>query len=75
MPDGRSFSGEAALPHLLAMLRGWKWLAWAFRLPGVGLLSGPAYRFIARNRYVFSIVVARKELDSGQACPTDESCE
>ncbi len=59
MDDGAVYSGDEALPVLLSMLRRWLWLARLFRLPGIAFLSPAAYRFVARNRHVFSIFVAK----------------
>ncbi len=54
LPDGRILAGDRAMPEILARLCGWRWLAAAFRLPGVGRLAPRAYSWIARNRYELS---------------------
>jgi predicted DCC family thiol-disulfide oxidoreductase YuxK len=51
LPDGRVLGGAAALPEILRRLRGWRWAAALFRLPGAGLVAPIAYRWVARNRY------------------------
>ena len=75
MDDGAVYSGDEALPVLLSMLRRWCWLAHLFRLPGVTLLSPAVYRFVARNRYIFSIFVAKKNLAAEEACTADGGCD
>ena len=75
MADGSVYSGEEALPILLSMLRKWQWLAHLFRVPGVTLLSPMAYRFVARNRYIFSIFVARKHNPGDESCDADGDCD
>ncbi|MBI2528270.1 MAG: DUF393 domain-containing protein [Candidatus Rokubacteria bacterium] len=54
LPDGRVLSGAAAIPEILCRLRGWRWFAPVFRLPGVGLLAPPLYRWVARHRHRLS---------------------
>lgn len=54
LPDGRILGGAAALPEILRRLRGWRWAAALFRVPGARLLAPIAYRWIARNRYRIS---------------------
>lgn len=75
MPDGRAHSGDAALPVLLMMLKRWRWLALLFKIPGITLLSAPAYRFIARNRHIFSILVAKKIPASKESCAAEAPCD
>ncbi|MFQ5830354.1 MAG: thiol-disulfide oxidoreductase DCC family protein [Candidatus Methylomirabilia bacterium] len=53
LPDGRGLAGEAAIPETLECLRGWRWLAALFRLPGMGRLTPRLYRWVARHRYHF----------------------
>lgn len=62
-PDGTVYAGEEALPHLFRLLRRWRWLARLFALPGISLAAPAAYRFVARNRYIISVIVARKHQD------------
>jgi predicted DCC family thiol-disulfide oxidoreductase YuxK len=57
LPDGRVLGGADALPEILRRLRGWRWAAALFRLPGAGLLAPLAYRWIARNRYRISCAI------------------
>ena len=75
MPDGAVYSGDEALPVLLSMLRRWRWLAHLFRLPGITLLSPIGYRFVARNRNIFSIFVAKKNSVTEEACSADGDCD
>jgi len=65
--DGTTFSGDAALPQICRRLRKWRWLARVLSVPPVSLLSPFAYRFIAKRRQMFSLIVARKAPES---CPT-----
>jgi predicted DCC family thiol-disulfide oxidoreductase YuxK len=51
LPDGRVLAGDAAVPELLARLRGWRWAAALFRAPGAGLVAPALYRWIARHRH------------------------
>ena len=58
LPDGRVLGGaDAAVPEILRRLRGWRWVAALFRLPGAGLIAPIAYRWIARNRYRISCAI------------------
>jgi predicted DCC family thiol-disulfide oxidoreductase YuxK len=57
LPDGRVLGGADALPEILRRLRGWRWAAALFRLPGAGLVAPLAYRWIARNRYRISCAI------------------
>ena len=57
LPDGRILGGADALPEILRRLRGWRWAAALFRVPGAGLLAPIAYRWIARNRYRISCAI------------------
>ena len=58
LPDGRILAGAGALPEILGRLRGWRWLAAAFRLPGVGWAAPTIYRWVARHRHAISHAVA-----------------
>lgn len=60
LEDGAVHAGDRALPHLFLRLRRWRWMALLFRIPGVSLLSPPAYGFVAKHRRMISILVARK---------------
>jgi predicted DCC family thiol-disulfide oxidoreductase YuxK len=64
--DGRIYSGDAALPHICLGLRKWRWVARILRVPPVSLVSPVVYRFIAKRRQMFSLIVARKAPES---CP------
>lgn len=59
LPDGRVLAGAAAAPEILRRLRGWRWLAAAFRLPGAGLVGPVVYGWIARHRYRMSALMSR----------------
>ena len=59
LPDGRLLAGDAAIPEILRRLRGWRWLAALFRLPGVELLAPRLYAWVARHRYQISCMVGR----------------
>jgi predicted DCC family thiol-disulfide oxidoreductase YuxK len=60
LPDGRLLSGDAAIPEILSRLRGWRWAARVFGLPGAGVLAPRLYRWVARNRYAISCALARR---------------
>jgi predicted DCC family thiol-disulfide oxidoreductase YuxK len=49
-PDGRVLAGADAAPEILRLLPGKRWLAWAFRFPGVPSLARRVYGWIARSR-------------------------
>jgi predicted DCC family thiol-disulfide oxidoreductase YuxK len=59
LPDGRVLVADAAIPEILRRLRGWRWLAALFRLPGAGWLAPPAYAWVARHRYRISCLLGR----------------
>ncbi len=59
LPDGRILAGAGALPEILGRLRGWCWLAVAFRLPGVARVAPKLYRWIALYRHAISHAVTR----------------
>ena len=54
LPDGRVLNGAGAIPEILRRLRGWRWLAPLFWLPGVEFLARPLYRWVARHRHSIS---------------------
>ncbi len=60
LPDGQVLAGAAAIPEIMRRLKGWRWLAGVFRLPGMGLLAPRAYARIARHRYRISTVMGRR---------------
>jgi len=64
LPDGRVLAGAAAVPEVLRRLRGWRWLATCFRLPGMNLLAPRAYAWIARRRYRISTLLRRRHARS-----------
>lgn len=57
LPDGRVLAGDAAIPEILRRLRGWRWLARAFRLPGMEWLAPRLYAWVARHRYQISCLL------------------
>jgi predicted DCC family thiol-disulfide oxidoreductase YuxK len=59
LPDGRVLAGDAAIPEILKRLRGWRWLAQAFRLPGVEIIAPRVYAWVARHRYQISCMLGR----------------
>ncbi len=59
LPDGRVLAGDAAIPELLKRLRGWRWVAVLFRIPGVTLVAPHVYAWIARHRYRISCMLGR----------------
>ena len=59
LPDGRVLAGDAAIPEILRRMRGWRWLAWAFRLPGIEVLGPLLYGWVARHRYQISCMLGR----------------
>ena len=73
LPDGRILAGDRAVPEILKRMRGWRWLAALFRIPGLGLVSGPLYAWVARNRYAISCAIFRRGGD--RAGPNEPSGE
>ncbi|HEY2853222.1 MAG TPA: DUF393 domain-containing protein [Gemmatimonadaceae bacterium] len=49
--DGTTWSGAAAIEHLLDILPRGRWVSWVFRIPFVRILADKFYRWFARNRY------------------------
>ena len=72
---GAVYSGERALPHILAhaLKRRWRMLALLLRVPGVLLLARPVYALVARNRSALSSFFVRRA--PREACGVDEKCE
>jgi predicted DCC family thiol-disulfide oxidoreductase YuxK len=68
--DGRRYAGDAALPEICLGLRRWRWVAKILRLPLIAAVSPTVYRFIARRRHMFSVLVARKPPAS---CPAESA--
>jgi predicted DCC family thiol-disulfide oxidoreductase YuxK len=60
LPGGRVLAGDAAIPEILRRLRGWRWLATLFRLPGARRLGPPVYGWVARHRYQLSCLIGRR---------------
>ncbi|MBI5394908.1 MAG: DUF393 domain-containing protein [Verrucomicrobia bacterium] len=54
LPDGRTFSGDRALPELLARTRRWRRVAWLARWLTTLGIAGPFYGWIARHRHQLS---------------------
>ena len=52
--DGRPFAGAAAINRALAELRGWRYAAALYRLPGVRQFEDWFYRWFAANRRRFA---------------------
>jgi predicted DCC family thiol-disulfide oxidoreductase YuxK len=50
LPDGRVFAGADAVPELLRLLPGKRWLAPLFRIPGVLPIARRIYAWIAVRR-------------------------
>lgn len=77
LPDGRTFAGAEALPHILRRLRGWRWFAWFIERPGVRHCAPCVYRWVARHRYTLAIIVTPKGAASGPSCDSDRrgNCE
>jgi predicted DCC family thiol-disulfide oxidoreductase YuxK len=49
-PDGRVYAGADAVPELLRLFPGKRWLAPPFRIPGILPLARRIYAWIARRR-------------------------
>ena len=60
-PDGELLSGAQAFLALWAVLPGWRWLAFAGRLPGAVWLMERAYRMFLRWRPMLQRWVVRLE--------------
>lgn len=50
LPDGRVYAGADAVPELLRLFPGKRWLAPVFRIPGVLPLARRVYAWIAMRR-------------------------
>ena len=50
-PDTSISVGADAVYHIARRLRGWKLMAWLYRVPGLNVLCRKTYAWIARNRY------------------------
>lgn len=72
LPHGAVYAGAEALPHVLGMMRRWRWLGCVLRAPGIRAVTPVAYRAVARHRTVLSAFLVRK---SGKAqCRPDRDC-
>ena len=49
--DGRVSVGADAVYHAARELKGWRRLAWLYRVPGLKTLMRGVYAWLARNRY------------------------
>jgi len=49
--DGSVFVGADAVYQISRRLSGWRWVAWLYRLPVVGMVARQAYAWIAANRH------------------------
>ena len=54
LPGGSVRIGEQGAPEVLDRIPGYRWAAGCLRLPGAGLLSRAAYRFLARRRHAIA---------------------
>ena len=52
-PDGRTWSGAAAIEQLLNVLPRGRLLSWVLKIPFVRLVADRFYKWFARNRYQF----------------------
>jgi predicted DCC family thiol-disulfide oxidoreductase YuxK len=59
--DGELLSGAQAFLALWAELPGWRWLAWAGRVPGMAWFMERAYRFFLRWRPAMQRLALRLE--------------
>ena len=50
MPDGRVYAGADAVPPLVRMLPGKRWLGWPWAVPGIPRLARRLYAAIAARR-------------------------
>jgi predicted DCC family thiol-disulfide oxidoreductase YuxK len=71
-PEGNRYSGDQAIPHVLRLMKGWRWLACVFRVPGVSLAAPHAYRWVADHRQALSVIAGRGMHRSG--CDSDDRC-
>lgn len=54
MPDRQVFVGADAVYQIAKRLRGWRLLAWLYRVPGLHRLSRAAYAWVASHRYALA---------------------
>lgn len=60
LADGRAFSGDALIPPLLDRLKGWHLVGAILCLPVLNLMAPFAYRTLARNRKILSVLIYQK---------------
>jgi len=58
LPDGSVLVGEQAMPYILSRIRGFRFAAPLFKLPGATPLSRIAYRWFAVRRYRIAAVLS-----------------
>lgn len=51
LPDGRVYAGADAVPPLVRLLPGKRWLGWPWAVPGVAGLARRGYAMIAARRH------------------------
>jgi len=61
LPDGRTYAGGRAVPELLALLPGWRWVSWIPRLPGARWVTDRGYRWVAARRHRLGCTVEREK--------------
>lgn len=49
--EGNIFAGADGIVRIMRTVRGFKWLAGLYRIPGMGRVANALYRFIASRRY------------------------
>ncbi|MFN2315569.1 MAG: thiol-disulfide oxidoreductase DCC family protein [Gemmatimonadales bacterium] len=60
LPDGRVFAGGRAVPQILKLLPGGRWVAWVFLIPGVGWITDRVYAWVAARRHKLGCAVPQK---------------
>lgn len=53
-PDGRRWSGAAAVARILGLLPGWGWAGRLLELPGMRWIAARGYRWVADHRSLVS---------------------
>lgn len=69
-PNGRVYSGAAAIAAALNTRPAWRLVTWLYRVPGIRQLTDALYALVAANRY--RIAGRLDPCDSG-TCPTPNS--
>lgn len=49
-PDGQIETGAAGVAEILHQLPGWRGVAWMLRVPGLRVIAGSMYRWVATHR-------------------------